>query len=137
MTSYMAPLFTAFVYIPFGHVLVPLLEFWKKTAETVTFSEKPINTRSFESNPARITNQMFFFTVTAQIVSLATEVVVPLLKQKAMTKAKEFKSKENENFDHDEEAAFLQGVREECAMEVYDVTADYREMIMQFGKSES
>ncbi|KAH6895860.1 calcium-activated chloride channel-domain-containing protein [Thelonectria olida] len=133
MTSYMAPLFTAFVYIPFGHVLIPLLNFWKKTAETVTFSEKPVNTREFESNPARITNQMFFFTVTAQIVSLATEVVVPLLKQKAMIKAKEFKSEKKQSFDHEEEAAFLERVRQECAMEVYDVTADYREMVMQFG----
>ncbi|KAI5463473.1 calcium-activated chloride channel-domain-containing protein [Mariannaea sp. PMI_226] len=133
MTSYMAPLFTAFVYIPFGHVLIPFLNFWRKAAQTVTYSEKGLPTKDFVSNPARITNQMFYFTVTAQIVNFATEVIVPLLKQKAMDKAKEFKAKGKQNFDHQEEEEFLDRVRKECEMEAYDVTADYREMVMQFG----
>ncbi|KAK7420858.1 hypothetical protein QQZ08_010187 [Neonectria magnoliae] len=133
MTSYMAPLFTAFVYIPFGHILVPLLEFWRKTAQTITFSEKPLPTREFEINPARISNQMFYFTVTAQIVNFATEVVVPYVKQQAMSKAKEFQTKGKQSYDHEEEAAFLERVRKECELEVYDVSGDYREMVMQFG----
>lgn len=77
---------------------------------------------------------MFYCTVTAQVVNFATEVVVPYVKQKAFAKAKEFQSKGVETHDHPEEAEFLKKVRNQCELEVYDVTADYREMVMQFGK---
>ncbi|RKK94761.1 hypothetical protein BFJ68_g15068 [Fusarium oxysporum] len=133
MTSYMALFFTAFVYIPFGHVLVPFLEFWRKTAQVVTFSEKPLPTREFQINPARISNQMFYFTVTAQIVNFATEVVVPYLKREALEKAKALKSQPKVQDDHEEEAEFLERVRKESTLETYDVSGDYREMVMQFG----
>lgn len=36
--------------------------------------------------------------------------------------------------DHPEEAAFLARVRNEAELGVYDVTTDFREMIVQFGK---
>lgn len=136
ITSYMPLLFTAFVYIPFGHILLPFpLEFWRRTAQTITFSEKPLPTKEFNINPARISNQMFYFTVTAQIVNFATEVVVPYVKQQAFAKAKEFNAKESKQaFDHEEETAFLERVRNECELEVYDVSTDYREMVMQFGR---
>lgn len=130
----MALFFTAFVYIPFGHVLVPFLEFWRKTAQVVTFSDKELPTQNFQINPARISNQMFYFTVTAQIVNFATEVVVPYVKREVFQKAKELKSKPKIQDDHEEEAEFLERVRKECTLEVYDVSGDYREMVMQFGK---
>ncbi|EEU40315.1 uncharacterized protein NECHADRAFT_66456 [Fusarium vanettenii 77-13-4] len=133
MTSYMALFFTAFVYIPFGHILHPFLNFWRATAQTLTFSEKELPTREFQINPARISNQMFYFTVTAQIVNFATEVVVPYIKQQAFQKAKQLKSGSKVQEDHEEEAEFLQRVREECTLEEYDVSGDYREMVMQFG----
>lgn len=136
MTSYMPLLFTAFVYIPFGNILTPFLNFWHSTAQTITFSEKPLPTKEFEINPARISTQMFYFTVTAQVVNFATEVVVPYVKRKAFAKAKEFQKKENPGaHDHAEETEFLQRVREECELEAYDVSEDYREMVIQYGKS--
>lgn len=133
MTSYMALFFTAFVYIPFGHILIPFLEFWRKTAQVVTFSEKPLPTREFQVNPARISNQMFYFTVTAQIVNFATEVVVPYVKKQAADKAKQLTAKPKIQQDHEEEVEFLERVRKECALAEYDVSGDYREMVMQFG----
>ncbi|KAG6039125.1 hypothetical protein E4U41_003183 [Claviceps citrina] len=135
MTSYMALIFTGFIYIPFGDILLPFLDFWRHTAQTLTFSEKPLPTQQFRINPERISSQMFYCTVTAQVVNFATEVIVPYVKQKALAKAKEFQSqsRETSDQDHPEEAAFLKRVRHECALEVYDVTDDYREMVMQFG----
>ncbi|ETS05421.1 DUF590-domain-containing protein [Trichoderma reesei RUT C-30] len=134
MTSYMALIFTAFVYIPFGHVLHPLLNFWGKTAQTLTMSEKPMTTSQFESNPQRIANQMYFTTVTAQIINFLTEVVVPYVKHKATVKAKELSEKDAvKTNDQPDEADFLKRVRNQAGLEDYDVTADYREMIMQFG----
>ncbi|POR31908.1 Uncharacterized protein TPAR_07880 [Tolypocladium paradoxum] len=133
MTSYMALLFTAFVYIPFGNILVPVLDFWRTAAQTVTFSEKALPTQKFQIKPQRISSQMFYFTVTAQIVNFATEVVVPYVTHKAFSKAKEFQGKAAQTQDHAEEAEFLKRVRDECQLEVYDVTEDYREMVMQYG----
>lgn len=137
MTSYMALIFTAFVYIPFGDILLPFLDFWRRTAQFLTFSEKPLPTQQFRIDPERISSQMFYFTVTAQVVNFATEVIVPYVKHNAFTKAKELQTKTMEVQDHAEEAAFLKRVRGECAFEVYDVTDDYREMVMQFGELET
>ncbi|KAG6324808.1 hypothetical protein E4U22_007865 [Claviceps purpurea] len=133
MTSYMALLFTGFVYIPFGDILLPFLDFWRHAAQTLTFSEKTLPTQQFRINPERISSQMFYCTVTAQVVNFATEVIVPYAKQKAFAKAKELQSRQPEIQDEPEEAAFLKRVRDECALETYDVTDDYREMVMQFG----
>ncbi|KAK5998633.1 hypothetical protein PT974_01014 [Cladobotryum mycophilum] len=134
MTSYMALTFTAFVYIPFGHLLLPFLDFWKVTAQTVTLSEAPLTLQAFQSNPQRISNQMFYTTVTAQIINGLTEVVVPYLKHKASTAAQEIQAKGTEQVkDHPDEAEFLKRVRDEAQLEIYDVTGDYREMVMQFG----
>jgi anoctamin-10 len=136
MTSYMALLFTTFVYLPFGEeILLPFLDFWHATAQTLTFSEKPLPTKSFEINPARISSQMFYFTVTAQLVNFATEVVVPYVKRQAFDTAKDFQQKEKpEAHDHPEEVEFLKRVRHECELEDYDVSSDYREMVIQYGK---
>ncbi|KAM0249217.1 hypothetical protein ACHAQJ_009123 [Trichoderma viride] len=134
MTSYMALTFTAFVYIPFGHVLQPFLNFWSKAAQTVTMSEVPLDTHQFAANPQRIANQMYYTTVTAQIINTLTEVVVPYVKHKATVKAKELSSKDTiKTNDQPEEAEFLKRVRNQTGLEVYDVTADYREMVMQYG----
>lgn len=136
MTSYMPLLFTTFVYLPFGHVLIPALDFWRRAAQTITFSKGPLATREFQINPQRISTQMFYFTVTAQIVNFATELVVPYVKQRALAKAKEIQAKRSEDNIHDnpEETEFMKRVRSEYEMDVYDVTEDYREMVMQFGK---
>ncbi|KAG6005572.1 hypothetical protein E4U21_007831 [Claviceps maximensis] len=133
MTSYMALLFTGFVYIPFGDILLPFLDFWRHTAQTLTFSDKPLPTQEFRINPERISAQMFYCTVTAQVVNFATEVIVPYVKQKAFAKAKELQSGEAKMQDLPEEAAFLKRVRDECALDTYNVEDDYREMVMQFG----
>ena len=135
MTSYMPLLFTAFVYIPFGEILVPFLNFWHKTAQIVTFSDKPLPTQEFQINPTRISSQMFYFTVTAQIVNFATEILVPYVKRQAFAKAKEFQKKEIPSpKDHPEEADVLHRVRNECELEEYDVSGDYREMVIQYGE---
>lgn len=128
-------LFTAFVYIPFGQVLTPFLEFWRRTAQTVTFNKVALPTKTFEINPGRISTQMFYFTVTAQIVNFATELVLPYVKQRAFAKAKEMQSsnKDVAARDNEEEVKFMKHVRSEYEMDVYNVTDDYREMIMQFG----
>ncbi|PKS09107.1 hypothetical protein jhhlp_003721 [Lomentospora prolificans] len=137
ITSYMPLAFTAFVYIPFGHVLTPYLDFWGRVAQGLTFGQKELSVQEFRINPSRITNQMFYFTVTAQIVNFATEAVVPYVKRKVTHKVKEngivSKAVDPGADDAPEEAGFLRKVRRETELEAYDVTTDYREMVIQFG----
>lgn len=94
-------------------------------------------------NPARLRKQVIYFTVTAQIVNFALENVVPILKRRGFHKYQEIKTERAAKRggappgtslnDHPEEADFLARVRSEAELDVYDVTTDLREMVVQFG----
>lgn len=138
LTSYMALFFTAFVYIPFGHVLTPYLDFWRAVATKLTPRDKVWATQEFVVDPTRISQQMFYFTVTAQVVNFLTETVLPYVKRKALDEAKGVQARISRSSvkkipDPEEEKAFLDRVRSEVELEIYDVTSDYREMVIQFG----
>ena len=153
ITSYMPIFLTAFVYVPFATVLVPYLDIFQLTVKPFAQNEKQMATPAagaFEINPNRLKKQVIYFTVTAQVVNLALEVIVPTFKRKALRKIKEFKagrssmaSKKGPNNpnpvtnhkaeDLPEEHDFLARVRQEAELDTYDVTGDLREMVVQFG----
>ncbi|KAI1336291.1 calcium-activated chloride channel-domain-containing protein [Xylariaceae sp. FL0016] len=139
ITSYTPLFLTAFVYMPFGNILVPYLDIFKITAEKLA-SEKTITTQGFQINPDRLKKQTIYFTVTAQVVNFALEVIVPYVKRKAFkevekvqTKITSQKGEAMAKHDVPEEHAFLKRVRNEAELEAYDVSGDYREMVVQFG----
>ena len=119
------------------------------TAQKFSTTGKALPTKSWEINPDRLTKQVIYFTVTAQIVNFLTEVIVPYAKRKVFKAVEEVKEDINEKSekrsseDHsvttiklnvpEEEAEFLARVRNEAELDVYDVTVDYREMVIQFG----
>lgn len=119
-------------------MLVPYLDIFSVTAQKFT-KDGVVKTQTFEINPDRLTKQIIYFTVTAQVVNFLLEGVVPLLKRKVFKKVKEVRtemtSKDESSKVHDveEEAAFLERVRNEAELDEYDVTTDYREMVIQFG----
>ncbi|KAI9818683.1 MAG: hypothetical protein M1832_004158 [Thelocarpon impressellum] len=146
ITSYLPIFLTAFVYILFGSKIVPYLDVFGLTVKPFAENEKQLETptpSAFKVNPDRLKKQVIYFAVTAQIVNLALEVVVPYLKRKGFHKVKEMKSQRAAKRggadpdvvidDHPEEAAFLSRVRQEVELDEYDVTADLREMCIQFG----
>jgi len=132
--SYVPIILTAFVYIPFGHTIVPYIDVLGLMA---TPEDEKMGTQAvFEVNPDRLRKQVIYFTVTAQIVNLAMETLVPYIKRKAFKKAKEFQDKRNSNEipyanDATEERSFLDRVRHESELGIYNVTDDLREMCMQ------
>ncbi|KAI0132028.1 calcium-activated chloride channel-domain-containing protein [Xylariales sp. AK1849] len=137
ITSYIPLFLTAFVYMPFGNLLVPYLDVFKITAEKLSSSEK-ITTQGFQINPDRLKKQTIYFTVTAQVVNFALETITPYLKRKVFKKVKEVQTEMTNTKtivpnDVPEEAAFLSRVRHEAELDVYDVYGDYREMVVQFG----
>ncbi|EFX04153.1 plasma membrane channel protein [Grosmannia clavigera kw1407] len=148
ITSYLPIFLTAFVYVPFGKVLVPYLDVFQITAQRLTGDNKTetaaevqvtsLPPPSFQINPDRLTKQVIYFTVTAQVVNFLLEAVVPYAKRRVFKVVKEeMTSRSGQGVVHEkdapEESAFLERVRNEAELGVYDVTIDYREMVVQFG----
>ncbi|KAI3322206.1 DUF590-domain-containing protein [Xylariaceae sp. AK1471] len=137
ITSYTPLFLSAFVYMPFGNLMTPYLHIFTTAARKLT-SEKSFTTQEFHVNPDRLKSQMVYFAVTAQIVNVALEFVVPHVKRAVFKKVEKVQAKRaNENKDSiqdlPEEHKFLQRVRDEAKLDVYDVAVDYREMVVQFG----
>lgn len=146
ITSYLPVLLTAFVYLPFGALIVPYLDVFSLTVKPFAEDDKQLETpptSAWTINPSRLRQQVIYFTVTAQIVNLAMEVIVPYLKRQGFIKFKEMQSKRAQKNggarpsasvdDVPEEKEFLARVRSEAELDVYDVTTDLREMVLQFG----
>jgi len=137
ITSYLGIILTAFVYVPFGKILVPYLDFFRLTAQRFTAEGKPLPTKSWQINPDRLTKQIIYFTVTAQVVNFVTEVIVPYAKRRVSKEVEKVTEKPEKNglqiVDVAEEEPFLKRVRDEAELDQYDVTVDYREMVIQFG----
>lgn len=106
------------------------------TAQRFTADGKPVATKSWQINPDRLTKQVIYFTVTAQIVNFATEAIVPYAKRKVFKTVENLQSEKTADQvakDSPDEAEFLERVRDEAELDQYDVTIDYREMVIQFG----
>ena len=145
ITSYLPIFLTAFVYVPFAQIIVPHLDVFQLVVKPFAENEKQMQTPQvgFQINPDRLKKQIIYFAVTAQIVNFALEVVMPYVKRKVFVKVKEVKADRAAKRggtssptadDHPEESAFLVRVRNEAELSNYDVTGDFREMIVQFGK---
>lgn len=146
ITSYLPVMLTAFVYVPFGSIIVPYLDIFSLTVKPFAEDDKqmrPPTQAQFDINPARLRKQVIYFTVTAQVVNFAMEVVVPYLKRQGFMKYKEMQSKraaKNGGLspspaadDPEEEKEFLKRVRSEAELDVYNVYDDLKEMVVQFG----
>jgi anoctamin-10 len=145
VTSYLAILLTAFVYIPFGSIIVPYLDVFSMTVRPFAEHEKQMEVSpQFTINPDRLRKQVIYFTVTAQIVNFMLELIVPYVKRRGLTKYKKMQTdyamkhggaapKASDN-DPEEESAFLARVRQEAERGEYDVMTDIREMVIQVSK---
>lgn len=129
------------MYVPFAKVLVPYLDVFQVTAQRFTANGK-VETKAFQMDPDRLKKQIIYFTVTAQVVNFLVEGIVPIVKRKVFKAVKEAHTEithknGHEHKDPEDEAAFLARVRNEAELDEYDVTTDYREMVVQFGKLQS
>lgn len=147
ITSYLGIFLTAFVYVPFGTVIVPHLDVFNVAVRPFAEDEKQLHHATAHTtwgiNPDRLRKQVIYFTVTAQVVNLGLELIVPYLKRRGFAKLKEIQSERAGKSsgtspsaaatDPPEEAEFLERVRKEAELDVYDVNVDLREMVIQFG----
>lgn len=145
ITSYLPIFLTAFVYVPFGSLIVPYLDIFSLTARPFAENEKQLTApkQGFAINPSRLRKQVIYFTVTAQIINFAMETIVPYIKRRGFHKYQEMKTQRAAEKggappgstiqDVPEEAEFLTRVRSEAELDVYDVATDLREMVIQYG----
>ncbi|KAL1953710.1 hypothetical protein VTO42DRAFT_2345 [Malbranchea cinnamomea] len=154
VTSYLPVLLTAFVYLPFAHVIVPYLDVFHGIVSLFQSADKrtkPVMSK-FSINRSRLKKQVVYFAVTGQVVDFALETIVPYAKRRVLNKFQEL-SEEKKNGDSRAssppkqtgidtstlledapgEASFLNRVRNEAQLSDYDLTADLREMCVQFG----
>lgn len=149
IVSYLPIFLTAFVYVPFGTLIVPYLDVFQVTVKPFVSEEDQVTIShdAFQIDPSRLRQQVIYFAITAQAVDFALETVVPYVKRKLLLKYKKY-SEERENNskgngnggwtppvidDPPEEHEFLTRVRNEADLSEYDVTGDFREMVIQFG----
>lgn len=119
--------------------MTPYLHIFTSMAQKLS-SEKAFSTQEFHVDPNRLKSQMVYFAITAQIVNVALEFVVPYMKRIVSKKVEEAQAN-RANQDKDkvpipdapEEEAFLERARDEAKLDIYDVAVDYREMVVQFG----
>ncbi|OJJ50716.1 hypothetical protein ASPZODRAFT_148155 [Penicilliopsis zonata CBS 506.65] len=146
ITSYLPICLTAFVYVPYADRIVPYLDVFRLTVRPFVSKEHASAARAdFSIDPARLRNQVIYFTVTAQIVGFAMETIVPYVKQHLLREYKAYRKNNQSNGNGDssektvayddpaEEVQFLTRVRNEADLPAYEVTDDFREMCIQFG----
>lgn len=146
ITSYLPIFLTAFVYIPFGSHIAPYINVFTLGVQLFADDANKANRRktTFHTDPARLRREVVYFGVTAQIVDLAFEVVIPYLKHEFFRIMKDVQSERAVKHgggisevgvnDSPEEAAFLKRVRNEADLDKYDVNYDLREMCMQVSQ---
>lgn len=125
---------TSYVYLPFGHLIVPHLSFIKSNVHTYSRRAIPI-AESFTINGLRLRSQTIYMSVTAQVISLITELVVPFALRFVFGKIEDFSGKVVSYNDAPDEIAFLTEVRRQAKLPVYDTGEDYRQLVIQFGYS--
>lgn len=141
ITSFFPIVLTAYVYIPYGARLLPLLV-------PSTWDTKNV-VNSFDVDPARLQEEVISLSMAAQAMNFGEEFLYPFLKRKATEfwrkhnrhqRAATFHQREHSSpeeqklFDDSPvEASLLARLRHEYDADEYDVHEDIMEMVVQFG----
>jgi hypothetical protein len=141
ITSFLPTLLTAYVYVPFGHAIVPHLDILRRVGINMAIQ------KDFEVDTSRFQAEVIYLSMTAQVFSFVEEIVLPYIKhvlwQKwrnyrdhkvGLTRQRSFsKTTDLLLIDAPEESSFLRRVRAEADADEYKVEEDILEMCVQFG----
>lgn len=141
ITSFFPLVLTAYIYIPYGARLLPLLI-------PSTWDTKNV-VNSFDVDPGRLQEEVISLSMAAQAINFGEEFLYPFLKRKAMEvwrkhnrqrraasfEQSELKGPEETRLFDDKpgEAQLLERLRREYDADEYDVNEDIMEMVVQFG----
>lgn len=138
ITNYLPIFLTAFVYVPFGERVIPVLQ----TIIHATSGAPGRSASEFKANPNQLRNQVIALTLTGQISDAVEELAVPWIKmqvkqwwrdRQANEMQKRGQSATQAFSDDPAEARFLRRARNQALRPAYDVQEDIAEMVIQFG----
>ncbi|KAF2090717.1 hypothetical protein K490DRAFT_71072 [Saccharata proteae CBS 121410] len=136
ITNYLPILLTAFLYVPFGNVVVSHLEVLLRAV----LSDTSKFVSDFTVDPSRLRNEVVALTVTGQLSNFFEELVLPFIKHKAERWYKDYSTERAKVAtinhvvaDEPDELDFLGHARTQAQLEPYNVQDDISEMVIQFG----
>lgn len=144
LTGYMPLLITAFIYLPFAHLIQPNLPNIQSSIASRINSDRYVykyltklkSQQEFTINQERLNGQFFFFIVTNQIVQLvmkyALPLILPIVINFVQTTILGKKEKAIPD-DKPEEHEWLTQVRKTIQLLEHNVHDEYRGMALQFG----
>ncbi|CAG8670242.1 9449_t:CDS:2 [Funneliformis caledonium] len=126
LIGYLSIFFIGWIYIPFNDEIGQYFQSF--------FEIFGLTLKIKHVGPERLMNELKYFVLTAQIMSLFMEIGLPyLLRAGAVGVKKIQRNTTKDGARNEDESAFLKRVRKEAKLPVYDIYEDYSEMITQFG----
>lgn len=138
ITNYLPVFITAFLYVPFGSRVIPVLQYY---IDTVIGSKVRVSL-NFKANPDRLRNEVIALTLTGQVSGAIEELAFPwvMIQFKQWWRdrqATRLHQRGNASFqiatDDPGEARFLRRARKQAVRPEYNVQDDIAEMVIQFG----
>ncbi|EUC46220.1 hypothetical protein COCMIDRAFT_4725 [Bipolaris oryzae ATCC 44560] len=138
ITNYLPILLTAFVYVPFGNKVLPLLQ---SMLDAVLGSQNKGKTK-FHADPDRLRNEVIALTVTGQVSGAIEELALPWLKEQVKQWWRDRQASRAQNQgnmgapqtpEDPIESGFLRRTRRQALRPSYNVQEDIAEMVIQFG----
>ncbi|CAG8539611.1 2426_t:CDS:2 [Ambispora gerdemannii] len=135
LVGYLSIFFIGWIHIPFN---AEIGEFFQSIFDALGLSLtlKPVG-------PERLKNELKYFILTGQGVSLFMELILPYMTRglakgvhKTITTGSKILHRQNSlsvDAKGEDEEAFLRRVRKEVLLPVYDIYEDYAEMVTQYG----
>lgn len=138
ITNYLPIFITAFLYVPFGSRVIPILQY----CIDKVLGGKERGTISFTADPDRLRNEVIALTLTGQVSGAVEELALPWLKTQfkqwwrdRRTTKMHGRGMSGHQLAPDDpgEAKFLRRARRQALRPEYNVQDDIAEMVIQFG----
>lgn len=138
ITNYLPIFITAFLYVPFGSRVIPLLQYCIDTI----LGSKERGAITFTADPDRLRNEVIALTLTGQVSGAIEELALPWVKtqfkqwwrDRQATRAHQRGGSVQQIAPDDPgEAKFLRRARKQSLRPEYNVQDDIAEMVIQFG----
>jgi hypothetical protein len=137
ITNYLPIFITAFLYVPFGSRVIPMLQYCIDTV----LGSKQRGSINFTADPDRLRNEVIALTLTGQVSGAVEELALPWFKtqfkqwwrDRQATRVHQRGGSGQLNPDDPGEAKFLRRARRQALRPDYNVQDDIAEMVIQFG----
>ncbi|KAH8731791.1 calcium-activated chloride channel-domain-containing protein [Phaeosphaeriaceae sp. PMI808] len=138
ITNYLPIFLTAFVYLPLGDDVIPMLQ---RLIDTALGNKDKIR-EPFIPDPDRLRNEVITLTLTGQVSGALEELALPWFKMKVKEWWRDRQVSQEEQYrdpnhrltpDDPSEVRFLRRVRNQALCPGYNVQDDIAEMVIQFG----